>query len=317
MTKKLLSFLGIGLAILLLDIWFDSSNSYNTIVLHDDEINGLIKTWMAQVGRLPTDQDLKGIINQLVEEEILYREALKLNLDKDDIIIKRRLAQKIGFLKQEEQNQPPTESELKTYFESKESNYYMEKRFSFTHLYYSKDKNGSERAAQALQVINQLMPKEIKIRRGDTLNGIARMFDTSVEELAKLNNIKDVDKIYASNALKIPQTDIPDSDPFLVGKNFINKTDKEIDRDFGKGFSSNFSQSTKGLWLGPFNSIYGDHLIKISNIVEAKKPDYKEVKKTVLMDYWLDTKQESMKNYIEDLKKDYEIQINPKFNYQD
>ena len=266
MTKKLLSFLCIGLAILLIDFWFDSNNNYNTIVLHDDEIDSLIKTWTAQVGRPPTDLDLKGIINQLVEEEILYREALKLNLDKDDIIIKRRLAQKIGFLKQEEQNQPPTESELKIYFESKESNYYMEKRFSFTHLYYSKDKNGSERAAQALEVINQ-------------------------------------------------QTEIPDSDPFLVGKNFINKTLKEIDRDFGKGFSNNFSQGVKGLWLGPFNSIYGTHLIKISTIVEAKKPNYEEVKKVVLMDYFLDMKQQEMKNYIESLKEEYQVQINPKFNY--
>ena len=142
----------------------------------------------------------------------------------------------------------------------------MEKRYSFTHLYYSKDKNGSERAAQALQVINQ-------------------------------------------------QTDIPDSDPFLVGKNFINKTLKEIDRDFGKGFSNNFSQGVKGSWLGPFNSIYGTHLIKMSNIVEAKKPNYEEVKKAVLMDYFLDMKQQEMKNYIESLKEEYQVQINPKFNY--
>ena len=113
MTKKLISFLCIGLVILLLDIWLDTSNQDKTIVLYDDEINALIETWTAQVGRPPNDQDLQGIINQLVEEEILYREALKLELDKDDIIIKRRLAQKIGFLKQEEQSQLPTETELK------------------------------------------------------------------------------------------------------------------------------------------------------------------------------------------------------------
>ena len=111
------------------------------------------------------------------------------------------------------------------------------------------------------------------------------------------------------------QTEIPDSDPFLVGKNFINKTLKEIDRDFGKGFSNNFSQGVKGSWLGPFNSIYGTHLIKISTIVEAKKPNYEEVKKVVLMDYFLDMKQQEMKNYIESLKEEYQVQINPKFNY--
>ena len=101
MTKKLAAFFCVGLAILLLDILLDSKNQDKTIVLYDDEINALIETWKAQVGRPPNDQDLQGIINQLIEEEILYREALNLNLDKDDIIIKRRLAQKIGFLKQE------------------------------------------------------------------------------------------------------------------------------------------------------------------------------------------------------------------------
>ncbi len=268
MTKKLLSFLSIGLVILLVDIWFYSGNQDKTIVLYDDEINGLIETWRAQVGRPPNDQDLQGIINQLVEEEILYREALNLDLDKDDIIIKRRLAQKIGFLKQEEQSNLPTQSELREYFESKEADYYMDRRLSFSHLYFSKEKNGSERALSALKVIQE-------------------------------------------------QNNLPDSDPFLVGKNFINKTPKDIDRDFGGGFSENFIFKQPGTWLGPFNSIYGTHLVKISQITEAKSPNLEEVKKAVLTDYLLDQKQNSMKNYIEALKKDYEVEINPKFNYQD
>ncbi len=268
MTKKFLSFLCIGLVILLLDIWFDSSNQDKTIVLYDDEINALIETWTAQVGRPPNDQDLQGIINQLVEEEILYREALKLELDKDDIIIKRRLAQKIGFLKQEEQSQLPTEAELEEYFKSKKDKYYLDKRLSFSHLYFSKEKNGEERAIQALKVI----------------------WD---------------------------QKSVPDSDPFLVGKNFINKTSKEIDRDFGVGFSDHFIDAVAGSWLGPFESIYGTHLVKISQVIQPKSPSLEEVKRAVLVDYQLDKKQEGMKGYIEDLKEDYVVQINPKFNYRE
>ena len=268
MTKKLLSFLCIGLVILIVDIWFYSDNQEKTIVLYDDEINSLIETWTVQVGRPPNNQDPQGIINQLVEEEILYREALNLGLDKDDIIIKRRLAQKIGFLKQEEQSDLPTESELKAYFKSRETNYYMDRRLSFSHLYFSKEKNGSKRALSALKVIQK-------------------------------------------------QNNLPDSDPFLVGKNFINKTAKDIDRDFGVGFSENFIFKQPGIWLGPFNSIFGTHLVKISQITEAKSPDLEEVKKAVLTDYLLEQKQNSTKNYIEALKKDYEVQINPKFNYQE
>ena len=69
------------------------------------------------------------------------------------------------------------------------------------------------------------------------------------------------------------------------------------------------------IFIIPFTSIYGTHLIKISNIVQAKKPSYEEVKKVVLMDYFLDMKQQEMKNYIESLKEEYQVQINPKFNY--
>lgn len=268
MSKKLLSFLCIGLAILILDNWIDSSNRDKTIVLYDDEIHSLIEIWTAQVGRPPNDKDLKGIINQLVEEEILYREALKLDLDKDDIIIKRRLAQKIGFLKQEEQSKPPTESQLKEYFDSKEAVYFLDKKISFTHLYFSKEKNGAERAIASLKFIQE-------------------------------------------------QDGLPDSDPFLVGKNFLNKTPKEIDRDFGNGFSAYIIRGTKGSWLGPFESIYGSHLVKISKIKEARKPVYEEVKKAVLMDYLLENKQKEMRNFVDELKEEYKVQINPKFNYLD
>ena len=52
-----------------------------------------------------------------INEEILYREALKLGLDKDDRIIKRRLGQKISFLKQETQFKNPTTEDLINFYE--------------------------------------------------------------------------------------------------------------------------------------------------------------------------------------------------------
>jgi len=252
----------------LVDLFLNPPNEDKTIYISNEEVIALINTWNLQVGREPNNDEIRSIIDSLIEEEILYREALKLELDKDDIIIKRRLAQKIGFLKQEEQSQLPTETELKEYFKSKEAKYYIDKRLSFSHLYFSKEKNGAERALQALKVIQN-------------------------------------------------EKSIPDSDPFLVGKNFINKTSKEIERDFGVGFSDHFINEEAGSWLGPFNSIYGTHLVKISQITQPKSPTLEEVKRAVLVDYQLDKKQEDMKGYIENLKRDYEVQINPKFNYQD
>ena len=54
--------------------------------------------WSTQWQRPPTAKELKGLVDAYVREEVLYREALALGLDRDDTIIRRRLAQKLEFL---------------------------------------------------------------------------------------------------------------------------------------------------------------------------------------------------------------------------
>ena len=50
-------------------------NSYDEkeIYISDQEIISLVSAWKSQVGRNPTDDEIVRIINNLVEEEILYR----------------------------------------------------------------------------------------------------------------------------------------------------------------------------------------------------------------------------------------------------
>ena len=100
MKKRVLIFLIIGLVLYYLDLSINSDQDKD-VYISDQEIISLITAWESQVGRTPNDNEIARIINNLVEEEILYREALNLGLEKDDRIIKRRLAQKISFLKQE------------------------------------------------------------------------------------------------------------------------------------------------------------------------------------------------------------------------
>ena len=72
----------------------------------------------------------------MIDEEILYREAVKLGLDKNDIIIKRRLAQKIGFLRQESETTLPTNTEVQDYFQINAERYEVDERLTFTHIYF-------------------------------------------------------------------------------------------------------------------------------------------------------------------------------------
>ena len=130
-----------------------SADEDKNIFVSDQEILSLISAWKSQVGRDPTDDELARIINNLIDEEILYREALLLGLDKEDTIIKRRLAQKISFLKEESIPEIPTTEELKKYYENNKEKYYIEPSFTFTHYYFSENNNSLERSQQALKAL--------------------------------------------------------------------------------------------------------------------------------------------------------------------
>jgi peptidyl-prolyl cis-trans isomerase C len=76
----------------------DQRQDANHIVITKSDIDQLQMTWMAQWRRPPTPEELQGLVQYKVREEILYREALAMGLDKDDTIVKRRLAQKMEFV---------------------------------------------------------------------------------------------------------------------------------------------------------------------------------------------------------------------------
>src|SRR5262249_53039695 len=75
-----------------------------------------------------------------VQEEVLYREALAMGLDKDDTIVKRRMAQKMQFLAEDvAAAREPTTPELKSWYERNTEKFAQPSRFSFRHLYFSPD----------------------------------------------------------------------------------------------------------------------------------------------------------------------------------
>ena len=151
--KKILAFFGIGIVILVLDLVFNYDEDELNIFISDQEIESLIYAWELQVGRSPTRTDIKNIIDDVIKEEILYREALRLNLDLEDRIIKRRLAQKISFLKEESIPEIPTTKELNEYYKNNKEKYYIEPSFTFTHYYFSENNNSLERSQQAIKAL--------------------------------------------------------------------------------------------------------------------------------------------------------------------
>ena len=81
MSLRIIVFFLIGLLIFILDVAFNSEQDSKDIYISDQELTSLLSAWQSQVGRPPNDEEIVNIINNFVQEEILYREALLLNLD--------------------------------------------------------------------------------------------------------------------------------------------------------------------------------------------------------------------------------------------
>ena len=118
------------------------------------ELDQLAAYWEAQTQRPPSKAELKGIIEDRIDEELLAREALRLGLDKNDMIIRRRLAQKMSFATDDAPGREPTDAQLRAYYQANAARYAAAERVSFQQVFFSGDRpNGgaAKAAAQALE----------------------------------------------------------------------------------------------------------------------------------------------------------------------
>ena len=96
--EPLVYFLLAGAALFYVSGFVDSSADDYRIELTPSDLTRLADQWEAQMGRPPSTSELNGLTEQWIREEIFYREAMRLSLDENDVIIRRRLVQKLTFL---------------------------------------------------------------------------------------------------------------------------------------------------------------------------------------------------------------------------
>jgi len=151
--EPIVHFLLMGLGLFLLyGIVNRRTDDESTILIDDFDMNNIIASWEMQWKRLPTDEELKNLIQQNIKQEIFYQEALKMNLDHNDEIIKRRLAQKMQFLSNDLASiNEPTDEELEKYYDKHFENYLTPYLFSFYQIVFSPDNR--ENAKQDAEII--------------------------------------------------------------------------------------------------------------------------------------------------------------------
>ncbi len=131
--------------------------SGNKIIVLTADIQRLSSSWAKKWNRPPTETELQGLVESHIREEVYYREALALGLDKNDTILRRRMMQKMEFLSNDlAELNTPDESALNQYFIDHKDKYELPARLSFTHIYFSLDKRGAKAFEDAKSVLSEL-----------------------------------------------------------------------------------------------------------------------------------------------------------------
>lgn len=160
------------------------------IVVTSEGIASLSAQFSAmRAGRPPTNDELRGLIDTYVRDEMLYREGLALGLDRDDPVVRARVRQKADILSSDALEAEPTDADLQSYLEAHQQDFDIPGRISFEQVYFDPTKHTDSletvsthaRAALALgrapeavgdrtmlpPSMTQVMPTEVRARFGE------------------------------------------------------------------------------------------------------------------------------------------------------
>jgi hypothetical protein len=167
LKEPLLHFLLIGAALFLLFGWRGNNASMPggqagmqaaQITVRRDAIAQMNiqfeKTWQ----RPPTSEEEKVFVEDLIRNEIFYREALAIGLDRDDEVLKRRLRQKMEFIYEDISSwAEPTDADLTTFMKKNRETYLTDPILSFRQVYINTNKRGTSAESDARAILAQLV----------------------------------------------------------------------------------------------------------------------------------------------------------------
>jgi parvulin-like peptidyl-prolyl isomerase len=135
----------------------DPAGAGRTVRITEQEVNWIVETAKRQWSRAPTESELHTLVAEYLREELLSREARELELDRDDTIVRRRLAQKMTFYLEDTARQlAPPEAELRALYDAERESYSEPAQASFVQVYFSREKHGERTVDEARKTLAKL-----------------------------------------------------------------------------------------------------------------------------------------------------------------
>jgi peptidyl-prolyl cis-trans isomerase C len=271
LREPLLHFLVIGMVLFGLYAYINRGRigieSPRQIVLSLDELRTMTAYFESQWHRPPTPQEFQALVEDKIKEEVLYREGLVMGLDKDDTIVKRRMAQKVQFLAEDVgAAHEPSTAELKTWFEKNADKFALPSRYSFRHVYFSPDKRGTN------------------------------AHDDAAKTLARIAGQPEDSPLIGSAA-----------DRFMFQDYYGDRAPSAIAKEFGPQFAVALEKLKPGSWQGPIESGFGWHLVFVDTVIPGRIPAFEEVESEVKTAWLGDQKAQAWQKAYQTMRAKYTV----------
>lgn len=191
LREPLLHFLLLGgLIFLVYDRLAGPGSAPDEIYISRGQQENLLNTFGRTWQRAPTPEEFRGLLQDYVRQEIAYREGQAMGLDEDDIVIRRRLRQKLELLAEDVASlAAPTEQQLQDYLDAHADDFLIEPRLTLRQVYFSRDRRGERAESDALQLLQRIAtdgPEGGFEDLGDPLPLPSRLDDLRESEIARM-----------------------------------------------------------------------------------------------------------------------------------
>ena len=265
----MLHFLLIGIALFGVYQWVSPSDSGGRrIVITQGVVDDLVTQHVAARGREPSSTELNHLIESYVHDEVLYREGVKLGLERDDIVVKRRVRQKIEMIAEEDAStRAPSDVDLFAYLTANPARFVQPAILTFEQVFIGESRSGPA-VVQAVAI---------------TREGLRSGTDPG----------------------KLGQ-------PTLLPYRMTLTPADLVARDFGASFAAALENVPVGEWVGPIDSSFGAHYVRVLDRTPAAAPQLAAVREHVVREWEHDRRQRARNDAYTKMRGEYQVSLETK-----
>jgi len=231
-------------------------------------VDDLVRQHVAARGREPSTTELNHLIESYVRDEILYREGVRLGLERDDIVVKRRVRQKIEMIAEEDAStRAPTDADLSAYLVANQARFVQPAILTFEQVFIGESTSGPG-------VVHAVAVTRKALRKG-----------ADPEELGK---------------------------PTLLPHRITRTPADLVARDFGASFAEALEKVPIGEWVGPIDSGFGAHYVRVSDRTPAVAPQLAAVRDHVVREWENERRQRARNDAYAKMRGEYTVSIETK-----